>query len=952
MSLKREKKRHARSSAAPDVAAEPCAVFISYAHKDAVDLAFRLQQDLSARGFSVWLDASRIRGGASWSVEIEKALDRSDVVLALMSAASFVSDVCRGEQLRSLRNGKCVIPVLVQRDADRPVYLECAHYRDFSEDTPYQEGFRQLLLDIGARQKIELQPRYFRTNYETVPPLPLSYVERADALNPLRAALMSDDVARQVAVTGVRGMGGVGKTVLAQALCRRDEAVQAAFPDGIAWVTIGQEPGNLVAQMRDVARALGEPTTGFDTPEQSTQRLRAILREKAALIVLDDVWDSQFVEPFRAEAPRCKIVFTTREASVAAALGAFEHCVDVLEPPKALEILARYARTAIESLPVAAHEIIRECGYLPLAVAMIGAMARGKPDRWEVLLRQLRSADLGKIRLKFPSYRYPSLLKAIQISVDSLEPDLRDRYYDLAAFAADVPVPEAALAVLWNCDRDTTQGIADRFVDASLAGRDRRGRLALHDLQGDFVRQHAEGPSLIALHNKLLDAYALKCKHGWPSGPNDGYFFQQVSYHLREAKRESELQDLLVGFDWLRAKLAATDVQQLLNDFERFAAGQDARLVHEALGLSAHVLDNDSNQLTQQLVARLYDVKSGPIEDMLSRARMLERGWWLEPVLSCLARPGDPLERTIRVGEPVRSVAITPDAALALSGGRRLKLWDLKTGQERCSIDVKSGNAYIVAITPDGTRAISVSVVSGDLKAWDLAAGRELHAFQRSGGWLRSATVTPDGKCVIAGSNGGDLEIWDFETGQQTPSIKTQDDEINALAVTPDGRLLISTGSDASLNVWDLKTRRWLNSLRGHRDEGNAVTVTADGTHVVSGSFDGSLKYWNLETGQELCSLDLEIVNRDYCVTAVGVAPSGKRAVSASFDGSVTIWDLESGAAKRTWQWHRVREDDIAMKAIAITPDCRRALSVSSEWNLQLWNLEKGAIHRQVTWAR
>ena len=67
-------------------------VFISYAHKDGRDLAFQLQKDLRGKGFSVWLDEARIKGGASWSVEIEKALDQSDVVLALMSAASFSSD--------------------------------------------------------------------------------------------------------------------------------------------------------------------------------------------------------------------------------------------------------------------------------------------------------------------------------------------------------------------------------------------------------------------------------------------------------------------------------------------------------------------------------------------------------------------------------------------------------------------------------------------------------------------------------------------------------------------------------------------------------------------------------------------------------------------------------------------------------------------------------------------
>ena len=36
----------------------------------------------------------------------------------------------------------------------------------------------------------------------------------------------------------LHGMGGIGKSVVARALCD-DPAVQAAFPDGILWATLG-----------------------------------------------------------------------------------------------------------------------------------------------------------------------------------------------------------------------------------------------------------------------------------------------------------------------------------------------------------------------------------------------------------------------------------------------------------------------------------------------------------------------------------------------------------------------------------------------------------------------------------------------------------------------------------------------------------------------------------------
>ena len=69
------------------------------------------------------------------------------------------------------------------------------------------------------------------------------------------------------------------------------------------------------------------------------------------------------------------------------------------------------------------------------------------------------------------------------------------------------------------------------------------------------------------LHRDLIDSYRPKCPNSWPSGPDDGYFFQHLPYHLRQAELRDELRTLLLDFDWLAAKLRATDFAQLLVDF-------------------------------------------------------------------------------------------------------------------------------------------------------------------------------------------------------------------------------------------------------------------------------------------------------------------------------------------------------------------------------------------------
>jgi hypothetical protein len=62
----------------------------------------RLQRDRKADGFDTWLDNQRLAGGATWTAEIEHAIDTSQVVLvvlALVTPGCYASEICRSEQL-------------------------------------------------------------------------------------------------------------------------------------------------------------------------------------------------------------------------------------------------------------------------------------------------------------------------------------------------------------------------------------------------------------------------------------------------------------------------------------------------------------------------------------------------------------------------------------------------------------------------------------------------------------------------------------------------------------------------------------------------------------------------------------------------------------------------------------------------------------------------------------
>ncbi|MDE5123960.1 MAG: NB-ARC domain-containing protein, partial [Trichodesmium sp. St19_bin1] len=79
--------------------------------------------------------------------------------------------------------------------------------------------------------------------------LPNGYVKRPDALNSLLEALVNhhNDMVGVVGATALHGLGGLGKTVLARAICEELEILNN-FPDGILWATVGQDSDPVVNQ--------------------------------------------------------------------------------------------------------------------------------------------------------------------------------------------------------------------------------------------------------------------------------------------------------------------------------------------------------------------------------------------------------------------------------------------------------------------------------------------------------------------------------------------------------------------------------------------------------------------------------------------------------------------------------------------------------------------------------
>jgi hypothetical protein len=114
--------------------------------------------------------------------------------------------------------------------------------------------------------------------------------------------------------------------------------------------------------------------------------------------------------------------------------------------------------------------------------------------------------------------------------------------------------------------------------------------------------RHAETARLaepVAVHRKLLDAWGDTYHL-----PHD-YAWRWFGWHCVRANERDRLLRLLHDFDWLSAKLAATEVNALVDEFDHLRGDPLAELLQGVCRLSRHVLARDKSQLPGQLLARI-----------------------------------------------------------------------------------------------------------------------------------------------------------------------------------------------------------------------------------------------------------------------------------------------------------------------------------------------------------
>ena len=138
--------------------------------------------------------------------------------------------------------------------------------------------------------------------------------------------IINSDDFDAVRVIAIIGMGGLGKTTLAQ-LAFNDKEAQTHF-DLIVWVCVSDD-FNVLKLTKTILKSVAAGGSDFNDLNQLQLKLKEELSGKKFLLVLDDVWNEKrhvwetFYHPLRSGgAQGSRVIVTTRNQGVVSAIGA------------------------------------------------------------------------------------------------------------------------------------------------------------------------------------------------------------------------------------------------------------------------------------------------------------------------------------------------------------------------------------------------------------------------------------------------------------------------------------------------------------------------------------------------------------------------------------------------------------------------------------------------------
>ena len=348
-----------------------------------------------------------------------------------------------------------------------------------------------------------------------LPAPPRRFAARAGEMHRLDHALGETSDAARVLV--IEGQGGVGKTALALHWLHRH---LDHFPDGQLHADLhgfdqSGTPAAPAAVIHGFLLGLGVPPDAIPADESARIACyRSMIAGKRLVVVLDNTANAAQAAPLLPGSSSCRAVVTSRSRLPALSIhGAETLHLGVLPDDHARDMLVQHlGRTRVEAEPAAVSTILRRCAGLPLALAIVAALAGSHDFPLASIAAELQDARLDAFDAGDPA---ADVRAVISWSVSTLDSESAGMF-GLLGLAPAHPVAVRAAAALAGCGLYRATTAMRELERRNLVQQKEPGRFGMHELvrlyAAEQAPESAEAMTRLAdftLHSALSADHAL-----------------------------------------------------------------------------------------------------------------------------------------------------------------------------------------------------------------------------------------------------------------------------------------------------------------------------------------------------------------------------------------------------------------------------------------------------------
>ena len=354
--------------------------------------------------------------------------------------------------------------------------------------------FEFALFGKASKDISQKDPQPYTNAVPQIPPPPKTFKGREDEINDILS-----NFEKGATITGLRGMGGVGKTALALVLADR---LKSRFPDGQIFIEMRGTSTNPDVPPMKPEEAMAQVIRAFkpvDRLPENPVELRGIynstLTGKRVLLLLDNAANSEQVYPLLPP-EGCSVIITSRIKFNL--WGLVEKDLDILPTDKACELLLEIA----SRIGNRAEELAKLCGYLPIALRNAASALAEKKDLKVSDYEKLLSDKVARLKLVEGSF---------SLSYDLLTPGRKRQWRRLSIFLEDFD-RNAATAVLKMAPGPSAEALNDlvrwSLVDFVPMRNSKDGRYKLHELARLFAESCLNKEELVDAQQKHAKYYS------------------------------------------------------------------------------------------------------------------------------------------------------------------------------------------------------------------------------------------------------------------------------------------------------------------------------------------------------------------------------------------------------------------------------------------------------------